>query len=149
VACQRPRQCKALTNCFCYCDCCLKRRDRFGLVIARQSFGNLCHGILPCLAAPHVGNTIDVRFGSKADMCSALGDVRFVPISGHPRSGGARSRSLRNPIRMFDQAATASSFRFLRRASNPITPGSGGDLRLETFCVNCVECLAATSCLST
>jgi hypothetical protein len=23
--------------------------------------------------------TPDVRFGSKADMCSALGDVRFVP----------------------------------------------------------------------
>ncbi|MGB9298627.1 MAG: hypothetical protein WCB52_20745, partial [Pseudolabrys sp.] len=23
----------------------------------------------------------DVRFGSKADMCSALGDVRFVPIA--------------------------------------------------------------------
>ena len=27
-----------------------------------------------------VGN---VRFGSKADMCSALGDVRFTPNSGH------------------------------------------------------------------
>ena len=28
----------------------------------------------------------DVRFGSKADMCSALGDVRLVPISAasHP-----------------------------------------------------------------
>ena len=25
----------------------------------------------------------DVRFGSKADMCSALGDVRFTPNSGH------------------------------------------------------------------
>ena len=24
-----------------------------------------------------------VRFGSKADMCSALGDVRFTPESGH------------------------------------------------------------------
>jgi len=24
----------------------------------------------------------NVRFGSKADMCSALGDVRFVPIDG-------------------------------------------------------------------
>ena len=23
----------------------------------------------------------DVRFGSKVDMCSALGDVRFVPIA--------------------------------------------------------------------
>jgi hypothetical protein len=23
----------------------------------------------------------NVRFGSKADMCSALGDVRFVPIA--------------------------------------------------------------------
>jgi hypothetical protein len=27
----------------------------------------------------------DVRFGSKADMCSALGDVRFTPNSGHLR----------------------------------------------------------------
>ena len=28
----------------------------------------------------------NVRFGSKADMCSALGDVRFVPKAdmGHP-----------------------------------------------------------------
>jgi hypothetical protein len=24
---------------------------------------------------------VDVRFGSKADMCSALGDVCFVPIA--------------------------------------------------------------------
>ena len=29
--------------------------------------------------------SIDVRFGSKADMCSALGDVRFTPNSGHVR----------------------------------------------------------------
>ena len=27
----------------------------------------------------------NVRFGSKADMCSALGDVRFVPIADIPR----------------------------------------------------------------
>ena len=27
------------------------------------------------------GGGLDVRFGSKADMCSALGDVRFVPIA--------------------------------------------------------------------
>ena len=25
--------------------------------------------------------SIDVRYGSQADMCSALGDVRFVPIA--------------------------------------------------------------------
>jgi len=28
------------------------------------------------------GQTGDVRFGSKADMCSALDDVRFTPKSG-------------------------------------------------------------------
>ena len=28
-------------------------------------------------------NPFDVRFGSKADMCSATWDVRFVPNSGH------------------------------------------------------------------
>ena len=27
------------------------------------------------------GSSGDVRFGSKADMCSALADVRFVPIA--------------------------------------------------------------------
>jgi len=27
----------------------------------------------------------DVRFGSKADMCSALGNVRFVPQADIPR----------------------------------------------------------------
>ena len=26
---------------------------------------------------------VDVRFGSEADMCSVLGDVRFTPKSGH------------------------------------------------------------------
>ena len=26
-------------------------------------------------------SSANVRFGSKADMCSALGDVRFVPIA--------------------------------------------------------------------
>ena len=30
----------------------------------------------------------DVRFGSKADMCNALGDVRFTPNSG--RNSGHR-----------------------------------------------------------
>ena len=29
---------KALTNCFCYCDYCLKRLDRLGLAISSQSF---------------------------------------------------------------------------------------------------------------
>ena len=29
----------------------------------------------------------DVLFGSKADMCSALGDVRFVPIADTVRCG--------------------------------------------------------------
>ena len=32
-----------------------------------------------------VTNQVHVRFGSKADMCSALGDVRFTPKSGHVR----------------------------------------------------------------
>ena len=30
----------------------------------------------------------DVRFGSKADMCSAKADVRFTPNSGHVRCTG-------------------------------------------------------------
>jgi hypothetical protein len=30
-------------------------------------------------------NRPNVRFGSKADMCSAKGDVRFTPESGHVR----------------------------------------------------------------
>ena len=29
--------------------------------------------------SPRPSSPLDVRFGSKADMCSALGDVRFVP----------------------------------------------------------------------
>jgi hypothetical protein len=29
--------------------------------------------------------TAEVRFGSKADMCSAQGHVRFTPESGHVR----------------------------------------------------------------
>jgi hypothetical protein len=32
---------KALTNCFCCYDCCLKRLGRFGLAISGQSFVNL------------------------------------------------------------------------------------------------------------
>ena len=31
---------------------------------------------------------VNVRFGSKADMCSALGDVRFTPESGHVHRNG-------------------------------------------------------------
>jgi hypothetical protein len=31
------------------------------------------------------GRGRDVRFGSKADMCSAIGHVRFTPESGHVR----------------------------------------------------------------
>ena len=30
-------------------------------------------------------NCLNVRFGSKADMCSAQADVRFAPESGHVR----------------------------------------------------------------
>jgi hypothetical protein len=41
----------------------LKRLDRLGLVVSSQSFGN-------CSTA---------RLGSKADMCSAQADVRYVP----------------------------------------------------------------------
>jgi hypothetical protein len=37
----------ALTNSFCNFDSCLKRLDRLGLVISRQSSGNLCRSILP------------------------------------------------------------------------------------------------------
>ena len=39
----------------------------------------------------------NVRFGSKADMCSALGNVRFTPESGHgrhPRAGAALIRQI-------------------------------------------------------
>ena len=32
-----------------------------------------------------IDNASRVRFGSKADMCSAIGDVRFTPESGHVR----------------------------------------------------------------
>ena len=31
----------------------------------------------------HLGSHRNVRFGSKADMCSAKGHVRFTPNSGH------------------------------------------------------------------
>ena len=34
----------------------------------------------------------NVRFGSKADMCSALGDVRFVPIVDIASSGSVRQK---------------------------------------------------------
>ena len=40
------------------------------------------HGMLSTLACGQEGGCCtarNVRFGSKADMCSALGDVRFVP----------------------------------------------------------------------
>jgi hypothetical protein len=78
----------------------------------------------------------NVRFGSKADMCSAQADVRSYPKSGHVQcnsvcplcanSGHPRAnrktalrRSLRNPIRCFDQAV-ACAFRFPRHhASRP------------------------------
>src|SRR5262249_23986472 len=32
---------------------------------------------------PLRGRTADVRFGSKADICTAIGHVRFTPESGH------------------------------------------------------------------
>jgi hypothetical protein len=32
----------------------------------------------------------NVRFGSKADICSAKGDVRFTPESGHQPTGAVR-----------------------------------------------------------
>ena len=46
-----------------------KRQDRwpYGLKLAHRKVGR---------------ETNNVRFGSKADMCSALGDVRFTPESG-------------------------------------------------------------------
>jgi hypothetical protein len=41
-------------------------------------------GIYPPLKLGHLRRR-DVRFGSKADMCSAKGHVRFAPESGHMR----------------------------------------------------------------
>ena len=38
-----------------------------------------------CVANGRAVVNIDVRFGSKADMCSAKGHVRFTPESGHVR----------------------------------------------------------------
>ena len=35
---------------------------------------------------------LNVRFGSKADMCSAIGDVRYVPNSGHCATYSINSR---------------------------------------------------------
>src|SRR4029077_463324 len=68
-----------------------------------------------------------VRFGSKADMCSALGDVCFVPIADNRKITCAQKEKK-------DRLATASAksdqcfeqapvfFRFLRPASNPTRP---------------------------
>jgi hypothetical protein len=38
-----------------------------------------------CIQATGVFD-FDVRFGSKADMCGAIGHVRITPESGHPAS---------------------------------------------------------------
>ena len=58
-------------------------------VAGPAGFGRLWAGSLSANNGRTQGdeNTIilDVRFGSKADMCSALGDVRFTSNSGHVR----------------------------------------------------------------
>ena len=44
-----------------------------------------------CTRRPQTLIRADVRFGSKADMCSAQGDVRFTPKSGHVQCNSAMS----------------------------------------------------------
>ena len=51
---------------------------------------------------PRIAEPTNVRFGSKADMCTALGDVRFVPIADIPsfiRSLGRAGEQLRMNFR--------------------------------------------------
>ena len=66
---------KAHTNCFCYCDCCLKRQDRPGLVISSQSL------------VPHQysngGNPTDVRFTPESGHVQCDYGCPLSAISGH------------------------------------------------------------------
>ena len=58
---------------------------------------------------------VDVRFGSKADMCSAKGHVRFTPESGHvqctspcPLSANSGLMQLQQTASLFDRVVGAS-----------------------------------------
>ena len=65
----------------------------------------------------------DVRFGSKADMCRALGDVRFAPESGHVRCTSRCPLSANSGHRVYSITSSA-------RASS-----SGGTLRPSDLAV--------------
>ena len=71
-----------------------------------------------------LGRRLNVRFGSEADMCSALGYVRFGPMADipvererPPRGGLSEVRSM-----LSDHAASAAAFFFLRQPSTPNAP---------------------------
>jgi hypothetical protein len=63
---------------------------------------------------------------SKADMCSAASDVCYGPTADILPSMANRKtasrRSLRNPIRCFNQTARVAAFRFLRQPRRPNAP---------------------------
>jgi hypothetical protein len=65
----------------------------------------------------------DVRFGSKADMCSALGDVRFTPESGHES---------RRALCLLCQKRTSD--RYSITSSSRSDPGNKVGLVRERFC---------------
>jgi hypothetical protein len=52
----------------------------------------------------------DVRFGSRADMCAAKGDVRFTPNSDR-KSGAARQCMSASPLKA-DMCGAARDVRF-------------------------------------
>jgi hypothetical protein len=75
----------------------------------------------------------------KADMCGAQAMSALDPRADMVPQKKDRlgRRSLRKPIQWFDHAATAASFRFLRRTSKAITPtplaNSGSAAGMGTF----------------
>ena len=68
----------------------------------------------------------DVRFGSKADMCSHSGNVRFTPKSGHwnsvaecPLCAISRHSALRQRLALFDHYDARGTERAMASAGRP------------------------------